>query len=78
LIHENSRKIHGLTATKDLVGTIIHSDEWKVYTFLRNNRHFYTHATVNHSLHFVNPATHVHTQNIENTWMRIEKTMWNC
>jgi hypothetical protein len=49
----NSRKIHESTATKDLVGTIIHSDEWKAYTPLRNNRHFYTHATVKSITHFI-------------------------
>jgi transposase-like protein len=69
----NLRKIHDLTSTQDLVGSIIHSDEWRAYTGLRNNRNFYAHETVNHSLHFVQPTTHVHTQNIENTWMRLKR-----
>jgi len=54
------------------VGTIIHSDEWRAYAALRNNLH-YTHKTVNHSIHFVDPTTHVHTQNIENPWMHIKR-----
>ena len=53
-------------------GTIIHTDEWKVYTVLRNNTNYYGHQTVNHSVHFVDPTTHVHTQLIGNTWMRIK------
>ncbi len=69
----NTRKLHELTSTVDFVGTIIHSDEWKAYSALTNNRNFYVHQTVNHSLHFVDPATHVHTQNIESTWMRIKR-----
>jgi hypothetical protein len=56
-----------------LVGSIIHFDEWRAYTSLRNNRNFYAHETVNHSLRFVEPTTHVHTQSIENTWMRVKR-----
>ena len=37
-----------------------------------------SHSTVNHSLHFVDPQTGVHTQNIESYWNRVKykiKTM---
>lgn len=33
----------------------------------------YAHKTVNHSLNFVDPEIHVHTQNIENMWMCIKR-----
>ena len=52
-----------------VVGSILHLDEWKAYAPLRNNPD-YTYASVNHSKYFVDPVTRVHTQSIENTWMR--------
>ncbi|CAF1326215.1 unnamed protein product [Rotaria sordida] len=68
----NLRKLNTLTSTTDFIGTTIHSDEWKAYNGLRNNPN-YIHVTVNHSASFVDPVTGVHTQNIENTWMRIKR-----
>ncbi len=47
-------------------GTTIHTDEWKGYNGLSNRG--YIHKTVNHSLHFVDRTTGVHTQNIESYW----------
>ncbi|KAF7685628.1 hypothetical protein CDIK_3623, partial [Cucumispora dikerogammari] len=41
-------------------GTIIHSDKWASYNSI--NVHGFTHATVNHSLYFVNPQTLVNTK----------------
>ena len=47
-------------------GTQIISDEWSSYQRLSTVG--FTHQTVNHSLHFDNPTTGAHTQNIECTW----------
>lgn len=48
-----------------LPGTTIYSDEWRAYSHLGELG--YTHATVNHSEHFVSESG-VHTQNIERSW----------
>ncbi|KAG0425100.1 hypothetical protein DMUE_6057 [Dictyocoela muelleri] len=45
-------------------GSLIHTDEFKSYHELRNNRN-YEHATVCHKYNFVAPITGVHTQNVE-------------
>ena len=56
----------------DLLGSTIHSDECKAYAALRNNPD-YTYTSINHSKLFVDPLTGVHTQNIENIWMRVKR-----
>ena len=49
-----------------LPGTRIWSDECPAYNGL--NAIGYVHQTVNHSRHYVDPATGVHTDNIEARW----------
>ena len=51
-------------------GTTIHSDEWAAYRRVSSLPGIAAHNTVNHSLHFVDPATGTHTQNIESYWSR--------
>ena len=52
-------------------GSIIYTDLWKAYSQLDN--HFeYEHRSVNHSRHFVDPITGVHTNTIEGTWAGIK------
>ena len=50
-------------------GTIIQSDEWAAYNQIQSKLGF-EHKTVNHSLHFVDPSTNVHTQHIESYWSK--------
>ncbi|XP_076635492.1 uncharacterized protein LOC143348781 [Colletes latitarsis] len=54
-----------------LPGTTIISDCWKAYNILEKEG--YKHLTVNHSLHFKDPETGVHTNTIETTWRHTKK-----
>lgn len=47
------------------LGTIIHSDQWAAYAGVFALPNVPSHFRANHSLHFVDPATGVHTQNID-------------
>ena len=54
-------------------GSVIHSDEWAAYRRVQQLQPVSAHNTVNHSLHFVDPATGVHTQNIESYWSWVKR-----
>lgn len=51
-------------------GSIVYSDCWKAYSRLHD--HGFIHHTVNHSKHFKDPVTGVHTNNIERLWKDIK------
>lgn len=53
-------------------GTIVHSDEWKAYSRVSELPHVSSHEVVNHSVNFVDPASGVHTQNIESYWNNVK------
>ena len=57
--------------------TEVHSDEWAAYNNMSSLPNVSTHRTVNHSLHFKDPVTGVHTNHIESYWSRI-KTKLKC
>ncbi|XP_039655589.1 uncharacterized protein LOC120558600 [Perca fluviatilis] len=47
------------------------SDEWRAYSSL--SQEGYRHVKVNHSQNYVDPATGLHTQNIERAWQTYKK-----
>ena len=62
-------------------GTIIHSDQWRAYNSVNTIPAVASHRIINHSLHFVDPATGVHTQTVESYWNRVKtklKRMKGC
>lgn len=54
-------------------GTTIYTDCWKGYNNLKNIG--YKHMTVNHSKHFKDPETGVHTNTIEGTWNGLKQSI---
>ena len=61
--------------------TIIHSDEWRVYSRVPVLPNVASHGTVNHSIEFINSNTGVHTENVESYWNRVKiklKRMRGC
>ena len=62
-------------------GTEVWSDEWSAYHNVGTLPNVSTHQTVNHSLHFKDPVTGVHTEHIESYWNRVKtklKRMKGC
>ena len=49
-------------------GTIVNSDQWAAYNHVQQLPSVTSHSTVNHSLHFIDPGTGIHTQNVESYW----------
>ncbi len=62
-------------------GTTIHSDQWAAYNNMLSLPNVSSYSAVNHSLHFVDPVTGTHTQNVESYWNRVKtkfKRMKGC
>ena len=58
-----------------LPGTEIHSDMWAAYNNISQLPVVppYIHRTVNHSLHFRDPVSGVHTNNVEAFWSSVKR-----
>ena len=58
-----------------LLGSTIHSGQWAGYNRIPNIPVVppYTHETVNHTLHFVDPNTHAHTNAVECMWKNCKR-----
>lgn len=66
--------LHGLIQRYVAPGSIIITDCWAAYRTLdRIPGMNYTHRTVNHKRHFVNPMNGAHTQEIEGFWSHAKK-----
>ena len=62
-------------------GLFVHSDDWAAYRRVQQLGNVARHNVVNHSLHFVDPVTGVHTQHVESYWNRVKtklKRMKGC
>jgi transposase-like protein len=69
--NRNSETLSNIIEKHVAYGSIIHTDCWKGYNFLDQNTQ-YEHYTVNHSKHFKDPRTKVHTNTIEGTWAAVK------
>ena len=52
--------------------TKVWSDEWRAYNNVGSLANVCRHQTVNHSLHFKDPVTGVHTEHIESYWNQLK------
>ena len=60
-----------------LPGTHIVSDGWAAYARIEDINHgLYSHDVIVHQEHFVDPNDDtIHTQNVENLWMRVKRKL---
>ena len=57
--------LHSIIQQHTLPNTVVHTDEWAAYGRMTSLPNITSHAVVNHSLHFVDPVTGVHTNNVD-------------
>jgi len=70
----DAESLENVISTYVRPGSIIHTDCWRGYGFLRDTDEV-THRTVNHSKHFKDPETGVHSNTIEGTWAAVKSSI---
>jgi transposase-like protein len=66
LINRSADTLLDIIRNYVIQGSVIHTDMWKGYALVKEELNL-EHHTVNHSLHFKNPHTGVHTNTVEGT-----------
>ena len=75
LPRRDEETLEGIIAAHLHDGSAVHSDQWAGYRHLCDLPQVREHRTVNHSEHFKDPATGVHTNHIESYWNRVKMNM---
>jgi transposase-like protein len=68
--NRTAETLHEIISNHVAPGSIVYTDCWRGYTGMEELN--VTHRTVNHSEHFVDPDTGVHTNTIEGLWNGIK------
>ena len=65
--------LHSIIARCVRIGTEVHSDDWATYWQMDLHIHSVSHhKAVVHWLHFVDPVTGIHTQEVESCWKNLK------
>ncbi|XP_065831013.1 uncharacterized protein [Oscarella lobularis] len=81
VLRRDAQTLEGIIAAHLHDGSAVRSDQWAAYRHLCDLPQVREHRTVNHSEHFKDPATGVHTNHIESYWNRVKmniKRMRGC
>lgn len=74
--NRNTETMRRIITDNVFPGTRIITDEWRAYGAAMRSLEFYTHDTINHSVHFVDPEDpEIHTQSVESLWSHSKRAL---